>query len=134
MDLPGGRIQCPGKPQWLATMDDINGILDRSEKPHELRSLMDTIKSTADSTYDGASHGFKNGGVHGCIEHIDNPSLLRDLTEIFQLRLNDEMQSTTRAGALCSEMAKYGEIMRELGARTPPPLCSRGGERNGENL
>jgi hypothetical protein len=122
MDLPGGKIQCPGKPQWLATMDKINGILDRSEKPRELRSLMDLIKSTADSTYDSGSHGFKNGGVHRCIVKIDDSSLLRDLTEIFQLRLDDETQSTNRiggsmAGALCSEMAKYGEIMRELGAR-----------------
>lgn len=122
MDLPGGKITCPGKPKWLETTEKINGLLDKSSNPVDLRKYMDRIKSTADSDYNAATQNFDANRLKNILKKISEPGMLDELTEIFNLLLADETQSTYKiggamAGSLCSEMHKYGTILEALKTR-----------------
>jgi hypothetical protein len=122
MELPNAKIPCPMKPAWLDQIDKSNQILDQSNNPRELKKLTDEIASIATDSYDATQIQFDGTKLTELLVGITDSKMLEDTKKIFDLRLQDETQSThtiggAMAGSRCSEMHKYSNILKALGER-----------------
>lgn len=125
MALPNAEIALPGRPAWLQTLDRKNEILQASSEPERVKEAHDSLMAIAQKSYDASSTNFAPEALQAGIAALPEADL-KPLVALFQESYKAEMQSTHRvggamAGARCSQMRVYTEILGGLHRRLSPP-------------
>jgi hypothetical protein len=98
LELPNARVPLPGKPQWLGTAEEVDGILSRSKDPTVLAELLQALEREGE----------------GAISRIQpSEEVLTEAQRIIGLLLKDktiQCEHTGSHGAFCVD----GTYLREL--------------------